>query len=138
MPERSLTNLLVTGGDQGEDDNLGEENSFEPLLVQQVEVPVDLVSLTQACMIGKKKGKLESKTSVTRSVRDPQGDLLGELEPVPLRLEGEDKIRCQNLVDILPGTSFAIGEYVFEVSLETGRAWEEVHQAMRFAVGTNP
>jgi hypothetical protein len=135
LGQPSGPNLIVMSGQIEGDDSQGAENSFEPLLVQQVDGPVDLVSLTQACMIGKKKGKLESSTSVTRSVRDHEGDVLGELDPVPLQLEGQDKIRCQNLVDILPGTSFANGEYVFEVGFESDRQSDPVRQTMRFAVG---
>ena len=131
-------NLIVTGGGKGDDDTLGDENSFEPLLVQRIDGPVDLVSLTQVCMVGKKKSKIESMTSVTRSVRNAEGDLLGELDPVTLQLEGQDRIRCQNLVDILPGKTFSNGEYVFEVGLDSGRGQEDVARTMRFAVGVAP
>jgi hypothetical protein len=138
LGQQSGPNLIVMGGGKSDEDTLGAENSFEPLLVQQVDGPVDLVALTQACMIGKKKSKLESKTSVTRSVRDGEGDLLGELDPVTLQLEGEDRIRCQNLVDILPGKTFSNGEYVFEVGLEAGRGQEDLERTIRFAVGVDP
>lgn len=138
LGQQSGPNLIVMGGGKGDDDTLGVENSFEPLLVQQIDGPVDLVSLTQACMIGKKKSKLESRTSVTRSVRDGEGDLLGELDPVALQLDGEDRVRCQNLIDILPGKSFSSGEYVFEVGLEAGRGQEAVERTIRFAVGAHP
>lgn len=141
LGQPSGPNLIVTGGGTGNDDTLGAENSFEPLLVQQIDGPVDLVSLTQACMVGKKKSKLESKASVTRSVRDGEGDLLGELDPVTLRLEdleGQEKIRCQNFVDILPASSFSNGEYVFEVGLETAPGRDEMEKTIRFAVGADP
>lgn len=128
-------NLVVMNDGTEDGSAIRGESSFEPLLVRQVDGSSDLVSLTQACMFGSKK-KLESAASITRSLRSADGREIGALEPVALSLEGEDRIRCQNLVDLLPGAALPGGDYIFEVDLETGRHGVDTQRTIRFAVGT--
>lgn len=127
-------NLIVIGGATGEADALGSENSFEPLVVQQLGGSVDLVSLTQACSFGKRRAKREARARIGCELHRMDGELIGELDPVPLALEGDGKIRCQNLLDVFPGGSLRDGEYVFDVELDTGREATGTRRRVRFAV----
>ncbi len=36
---------------------MGEQNSFEPLLVHQFDEPIDLAAFSQACLVAKKISK---------------------------------------------------------------------------------
>jgi hypothetical protein len=128
-------NLIVIGGGAAENDTLGSTNSFEPLVVQQLDSSVDLVSLTQACAFGKPRTKLESRTRIGRELHRMDGELIGRLEPVPLQLEGDEKVRCQNLLDVFPAGSLRDGDYVFDVDLGTGRDGTGIRRRIRFAVG---
>ncbi len=114
---------------------MGSENSFLPLLVQQLDEPVDLISLTQACLVGSKKQGREKAMSIGRSLRQSEGTALGELEPVELSLERKGGVQCRSLVDILLTASLPGGEYVFEAQLRSGRKGDDVLQNVRFAIG---
>ena len=55
------TNLVITGGGAApSDDSVGRGRSFEPLMVQKFDGSVDLVALTEACVVGGRK-KLRSR-----------------------------------------------------------------------------
>lgn len=130
-------NLVVMAGDEGEDDDkLGRSNSFEPLLIQQLEEPVDLITLTQACFIGSKRRQqkaLSSFPSVNRRLLDTDGDALGELSPVDTALEADGAVHCQNLVDVLPTSTLPDGEYEFEARLPSDRGRDGT-RSVRFAI----
>jgi len=132
----SGTNLVITGGD-GRFDTMGEADSFEPLLVHSLDEPVDVLALTQACYVGKKPPSSGSTPpAVTRSLRNAAGDAVGELVPVELTFEADERVRCQNLVDVLPARSVAHGEYVFEAALRSGRPKHDVNERVKFVVGS--
>jgi hypothetical protein len=135
LGRRSGPHLVVRGGGDLAD-TLGEEDSFEPLLVHQLDEPVDLVALTQACYVGKKYGrKADSGPTVARLLRKAGGSAVGDLDPVDLAFDGETKVRCQNLVEVLPATAVRQGEFVFEARLESGRGKTEATERVRFAIG---
>jgi hypothetical protein len=135
LGRQSGPNLVVRGGGDVAD-TLGDEDSFEPLVVQQLDEPVDLVVLTQACYVGKKyRLKSGGGTTVARSLRKANGGAVGDFDPVDLAFGGESKVRCQNLVDVLPATSVRRGEFVFEARLESGRGKTEATERVRFAIG---
>jgi hypothetical protein len=115
-------NLVVfgSGADAGED-RLGEPGSFEPLLVQRLDEPVDLVALTQACFIGsrrREKKALKGAPSVERRLIGADGSVVGTLDRQAAALERQGDVQCQNLVDLLPVASLRDGEYAFEAHLE--------------------
>jgi hypothetical protein len=112
-----------------EPDRVGTENSFQPLLVRSIERPEELLVLSQACIVGSAK---RSEREIMRALRTSAGQRLGELPPVALHVEGEGKIRCQSLMDILPGASLDEGEYVFEAYL--GPTPPEGMPGVRFAI----
>jgi len=131
-------NLVVLGGGAGEhDDAIGGERSFEPLLVQRLDEPTDFVSLTQACYVGaQKRGKVKDARggTVHRSLLDAVGVDVGALDPVDVTLDAEGQVRCQNLVDIVPGSRLRAGEYAFEATLQSVRDGAGAPVRVRFAV----
>ncbi|HXV76680.1 MAG TPA: hypothetical protein VD788_10205 [Candidatus Polarisedimenticolaceae bacterium] len=134
LGRRSGPNLVVIGGGSGGDDQLGSSASFEPMLVQQVDATVDAVAVSQACMLGSPKHALEKKTRILRTLHRADGGAVGRLDPLPLTLDGEDKIRCQNLVDVIPTASIVDGEYVFHVELAAGADDASSGRRVRFVV----
>jgi hypothetical protein len=131
-------NLVVMGKGVVGGSEIGSESSFEPLLVQQVSEPTDLVSLTQACFVGSKKratNKRHDTVSISRSLRGEQGAIVGDLDPVSLSLDGYDEVHCQNLVDVIPGSSLPDGEYTFQARMDSGRGEPGAESDIRFAVG---
>ncbi len=125
-------NLVVLGRETGGDE-VGSSHSFEPLLVQMIDEPQDLLALTQACMVGK-RGRPAGE--VARSLRRTDGELVGSLPDLALDLEGETKVRCQNLLDVVPATALADGDYVFEARL-SGRKSDDRMGKIRFSVGVD-
>jgi len=131
-------NLVVMGKGFAGGSEIGSESSFEPLLIQQLSEPTDLVSLTQACFVGSKKRankKRHSTVSISRSLQGEHGEIVGDLDPVSLTLEGYDEVHCQNLVDVIPGGSLPDGEYVFQARMRSGRGEPGAESDVRFAIG---
>ena len=131
-------NLVVYGGaSAGAEDAIGGERSFAPLLVQRLDDPRDLVSLTQACYVGAgKRGEVKAARDgkVRRALLDSAGTQVGALDPIDLALDAEGRVRCQALVDIVPGSRLRSGEYAFEAALESSRGGDGAPVRVRFAV----
>ena len=129
-------NLVIYGKDdpQARDDTVGSERSFEPLLVTQLPPGEDLVALSQVCRLG--RSRRSDPRQVERSVKRADGAAVGTLPPVPIALEGEDKVRCQSLVDVLPGRALAGGEYVYEAQLGSGDG--QGAAKLRFSITDEP
>jgi hypothetical protein len=129
-------NLVVTGGPGTGEDAIGEENSFEPLLVYQLDEPIDLAAFSQACLVGKggRRAGRPRAVSVERSLRGLGGEALGSLPDVDLTLGGQSPIACHSLVDVLPISALPDGQYEFEVRLH-GRSGDDSVERVRFAVG---
>jgi len=123
-------NLVLVGGQEPSSDSLGDENSFQPLLVQQIDEPVDLVSLVEACIVSRKRRRGAEGIAVDRSLRAADGASIGEIDSLKLDLEGDDVVRCQHIVDLLPVSALGDGEYEFEANLG-----DREHGTVRFAVG---
>jgi hypothetical protein len=60
---------------------------------------------------------------------------MGTLPPQGLFPEGKDKVRCENLLDILPVSAMRNGKYVFEAALRTPGGITGPPRAVRFSVG---
>ena len=131
-------NLVVYGdGLRGPGDEIGGDRSFEPLLVQRLEEPTDFVSLTQACYAGAgKRGVIKAARGgrVRRALLDERGAEVGVLEPIDVTLDGEGSVRCQTLIDVVPGSRLRSGEYTFEAALESVRDEAGAPVRVRFAV----
>jgi hypothetical protein len=128
-------NVVVTGGGQVSDDKVGGTHSFEPLLVQQLDGPVDLVALTEACAIGKPGRGGGPTASVSRALRREDGTLIGDLPVQGIEPEGEELVRCEHLVDHLPGSALQDGRYVFEAVMQGPEEERDDEKAVRFSIG---
>jgi hypothetical protein len=140
------TDLVVTGDGRGQG-GIGAENAFAPLLVQQLDDGEDLVALTQACFVGKKKKSRKVERAggrLQRTLHGEDGDELGWMEPERLALDeatasaGKTEVRCQNLADIIPGASLPGGEFVFDVRLTSEGGGGETSRAVRFVIDEPP
>ncbi len=138
LGRRSGSNLIVRGGGAAPGlDEIGAENSFEPLLVQRLDAPDDLLVVTQACLVGAKKSRGVNRTpSVLRSLTRDDGTAVGTLGLERLALEGDGDILCQSLVDVLPAAALAGGDYVFTAELRSGRDDASAQDEVRFTVDT--
>ena len=97
-------------------DLMGEHGSFEPLLVHQVE-PVDtIVSLWEACTAG--KGVPEVPAVVERRIVGEDGRVALQLDPVPLEMTGNKKIRCGGKLDHFEASKLSPGEYTVDVEIK--------------------
>jgi hypothetical protein len=131
-------NLVITGGgSDAANDTIGSERSFEPLLVQHLEEPADLVALTEACLVNAKKRRRRAcDATAHRALLDADGQPVGDLDDVALGLEGVGRVRCGTLLDVVPAGSLAPGEYEFDVVLDADRCGDGDTAGLRFAVKT--
>jgi len=153
VPEVPRKELLVAGptlgravGDElvvyaGEEDPSGdrraESGSFTPLLVQYVDEPLDLIFLTDACVVGSAGAVKRAEQLVSAVQRDliaEGGAGLGEIQPVPLALEGRGKVRCQSIVDVLPSSTLTSGDFVFAAHVDGGAKGGVERGEVSFAV----
>jgi len=130
--------VVVTGGGAATEDKIGGTRSFEPLLVQQLDEPLDLVALTEACALGKPGRDGAPAANVSRALRREDGTLIGDLPVQGIRPEGEERVRCEHLVDRLPGSALEDGRYLFQVVMQTPGAEREDEKTVRFSVGKLP
>jgi hypothetical protein len=115
-------------------DTIGDWNSFDPLLVQEVDDPTDLVVMTFACVAGDKHGS-HSRT-VLRRFRTADGQAIGSLDPVTVEIEKGSGIQCQMVLDVLPSRSIKQGgDYLFDAALAPASGRDPDWSAARFSVG---
>jgi len=134
LGRRAGPNIVVSGGShRGASDAIGAERAFEPLLVHRLDHPVDLAAFSQACVVSKRGQRGLAGSTIVRSLHDTEGAVLGSLPDVDLELDGEEKIHCQNLLDVIPASSLPQGEYAFEARLQTKKGNTGVG-TVRFAV----
>ncbi|MDX1388963.1 MAG: hypothetical protein R3344_07215 [Acidobacteriota bacterium] len=133
-------NVVIVGGGGGDptDDDVGEADSFEPLLVQQLDQPVDLLALTEACVVGEPDKSKGLDVHVERTLRDRGGEVVGTLPSQELPLTGhEDQtVHCENLLDVVPASRLKAGEYAFEASLRTVTDSTTNPQKVWFSIGS--
>jgi hypothetical protein len=125
LGRRSGSDLVLrSGGSEHGDDSVGRQSSFQPLVSGRIDGAEDLIALTQLCMVRSKKKKAGAEDGPTpmvhRVLMTGDGEVLGRLPEVPLALEGEGRIRCQNLLDLLPSSSLDAGEYAFRAFVVPG------------------
>ena len=92
-----------------------EPGGFQPLIEPVLNTPADVVAVTQVCAArGSGAGP---EPLVARALRSGSGEMLGEMDPVRVRVEDRGDVRCASLVDELPAEILKPGgTYVFEVS----------------------
>jgi hypothetical protein len=132
-------NLVITGGGPTpSDDSVGRDRSFEPLMVSKFDGSVDLVALTEACVVGKKKFRAsegEPVAYVHRALRNREQEVIGTLPAQGLFPEGDGKVRCENLLDVLPVSDLHDGKYAFHAALKTPKGEWGPTRGVKFAVG---
>ncbi len=89
------------------------KGGFEPMLVQRIEETLDLAARNKVCRVGR-EGKTEGG-GFERSLIGDEGHY--ELQEVPLELERQGKVWCQNVFEILPD-GIEPGDYNYETSVE--------------------
>ena len=127
--------VVIRGTSNPTDDEIGDEGSFQPLLVAQLDRPEDLLALTQVCHVGKRKRAPKVSGAIERVLLEARAGAVGKLEPVEIGFEEEGSIRCQNLLDVFPGSSMRNGEYVYEARLASESDDGCEPRTLRFAVG---
>jgi hypothetical protein len=135
LGRRAGTDVVIQGRSNPTEDEIGDEESFQPLLVAQLDRPEDLLALTQVCHVGKRKRAPRVSGSVERVLLEARAGEIGKLEPVAIGVEGEGRIRCQNLLDVFPGSSMPNGEYVYEARLASEGDDGAEPRTLKFAVG---
>ncbi len=128
-------NLVVSGGGEIEEDRQGSESAFEPLMVRQLDRPLDLAAFTQACFVSKKAKKAPvADPTISRTLRDRGGEKLGQLDDVTPTLERDGSVYCGTMLDVIP--ALPDGEYVFEAALRSdAKGEDDPVQQVRFAIG---
>ena len=92
---------------------IGDEGSFQPLLIHEVDPDDTLLSAWNACTLEKKEKNLPTGT-VERHVVNDDGEVVHTLEPRALELTGK-KVRCQTVLDSIAAKDLGPGEYRVEV-----------------------
>jgi hypothetical protein len=153
VPEVPRKELLVTGptlgrkvgdelvfyaeGKDGGGDRQAEFGSFTPLLVQLVNEPVDLIFLTDTCFVGS-PGAVRRVEQLAKSVQRDLSNQTGAgqtpIQPVPIDLEGQGKVRCQSIVDVLPASALSTGDFVFAAEVAAGKKGGVERAEVSFAV----
>ncbi len=131
-------NLVVSGGGELDEDRQGSESAFEPLMVRQLDRPLDLAAFTQACFVSKGGRKVKkapvADPTISRTLRYRSGEKLGQLDDVTPKLERDGSIYCGTMLDVIP--ALPDGEYVFEAALRSDADGEgDPVQQVRFAIG---
>jgi hypothetical protein len=131
---RRVSSSVVIRSDGGDEngDRLAAAGSFEPLVGERLDERGDILAMTLLCAVGE-PGSLDD-VRVERTLRGAAGALLGTLPTVPVDLEAEGSVRCQNLLDVVPAGALPDGSYAFEVTLRRGDGAARVSSAP-FTVG---
>ena len=115
--------IYAEGKDAGDDRRAGSE-AFTPLMLQYIEDPLDLIFLTDACLVGstgavKRAQKLAD--AVRRDLSAEGGMESASIAPIPLALEQYGRVHCQSIVDVLPSTTVTEGDFVFAAEVVSGK-----------------
>ena len=136
---RKVGNELVfyAEGEDGGGDRQADFGSFTPLLVQFVNEPMDLIFLTDTCFVGSSGAvrRVEQLAkAVQRDLSNETGSGLTPIQPVPIDLEGQGKVRCQSIVDVLPSSALTTGDFVFAAEVAADKKGGVERGEVRFAV----
>jgi len=138
---RAGPDLLLKGGASTDRDTVGGQRSFEPLLANRIDDSTELLAVSQVCYFetGKAPAQLahDARWIVHRELLGADRLVVGRLPQVDLALEGADRIRCQNLLDLLPASSLDAGKYTLRVSV-SDHAGNDISEAeVSFAVAAS-
>jgi len=127
--------VYAEGKDAGDDRRAGS-GAFAPLLVQYIEEPLDLIFLTDACLVGSASAvkRAQSLADAVRRDLSSETDLeSAPIPPVPLSFEQRGRVHCQSIVDVLPSSTVTDGDFVFAAQV-VGRADSIERGEVSFAV----
>ena len=128
--------VYADGGDASGDRRAGA-GSFAPLLVQYVDEPLDLIFLTDACLVGSAGAVRRAEqlaATVQRGLSAKDGAGLAPIQPVPLELQARGKVHCQSIVDVLPSPTLASGDFVFAAQVPADKKGGVERGEVSFAV----
>jgi hypothetical protein len=95
---------------------LGEDEGFEPLLVQEVASTDEVLFYWSGCVAG--RSPLPSDVIVERSVVSGSGETARRFDPIPLTLEERGKgVACLDKLEVIPAGSLLAGDYRVEVTV---------------------
>ena len=95
---------------------LGEDEGFEPLLVQEVASTDEVLFYWSGCVAG--RSPLPSDVIVERSVVAGSGETARRFDPIPLALEERGKgVACLDKLEVIPAGSLLAGDYRVEVTV---------------------
>ena len=139
LGRRAGTDILLRSDGSTDGDTAGRQNSFQLLVDNRIDGAEDLLALTQVCRIVSKKRPATSEDDLSpmvhRVLLAADGEILGRLPEVPLELEETGKVRCQNLLDLLPSASLEAGEYAFRAYVGSADGDEQNGAEVSFEIG---
>jgi hypothetical protein len=100
------------------DEILGEDKSFEPLVINEINPSDELLYYWNACVIGKLD--LKGNAIVKRILRAEDGEIIREFPVLPLTLAPQPtnkKAKCHISLDTVPADTIPPGEYEFDVMI---------------------
>ncbi len=95
---------------------LGADQSFEPLIVNEINKSDELLYFWNACVLGKLD--LKGNAVVKRILRSEDGEIIREFPEIPLTLEAQaknKKLKCHIALDSIPANTIPPGEYEFDI-----------------------
>ncbi len=95
---------------------LDSDDTVEPVLVHDFDPSEVILVRWEACLVGRQP---EAANAVVRRrvIRRSDDGVAHELDPSPLELRGDGKIRCHGMLDVVPAGSLEPGSYRLEISV---------------------
>ena len=139
LGRRAESNLILKRDESSDGDTVGRDSSFEPLLTNLVGAYEDVIAMTQICRLETEKRSARAAHHATPFVhRELLGDdrtVVGRLPDVDLALGDAGRVRCQNLLDLIPTSSLIAGEYTFRIFVADPVENEASEAEVSFEVG---
>ena len=139
LGRRAGSDLVLRADASAESDTVGRQSSFAPLLTNRVARSEDLLALTQVCRVETRKASARAAGDTApvlhRELLGADGVVVGQLPDVDLDLGEPGRIRCQNLLDLIPTSSLRDGRYAFRIMVGTPGRGETSEAEVSFEVG---
>ena len=98
-------------------DRVKGSDSFAPILVTEVEKRDRIGASSMVCLLSR---LAKPKPAwFERSLVSSTGASAGTLEPIEVKWTSDEKIRCEQTLDVLPVGNLRVGDYMFEAELRT-------------------
>lgn len=139
LGRRAESNLILKRDESSDGDTVGRESSFEPLLTNRVGPFEDVLAMTRVCRFETRKPSARAAHHATpfvhRELLGGDRAVVGRLPDVDLALAGDARIRCQNLLDLIPTSSLKAGKYAFRIFIADPVENEASESEVSFEVG---